>query len=54
MTVITVAHRLSTLSGYDEILVLEKGRLVDAGKPQQLADRQGFFARALAAGRDLD
>jgi ABC-type multidrug transport system fused ATPase/permease subunit len=50
VTIVTIAHRLSTLSGYDEILVLEDGRLVDAGPPDQLRHRPGFFARSLAAG----
>lgn len=51
VTVLTVAHRLTTLRDCDYILVLERGRLVDAGSPAELSDRPGFFSQSLAAGR---
>lgn len=51
LTTITVAHRLSTLRTCDTILVLDEGRLVDSGPPDELALRSGFFARSLDAGR---
>ena len=42
-TVITIAHRLSTVSNADVILVLEKGVLVETGTHQELLDRNGRY-----------
>ena len=43
-TVLTVAHRLSTIRKADEILVLEQGRVVERGSFIRLLDRKGLFA----------
>ena len=32
-TVLTIAHRLSTLQNSDKIMVMEQGRLVEFGSP---------------------
>ena len=42
-TVITIAHRLSTVSNADAILVLEKGVVVETGTHQELLDRNGRY-----------
>jgi ABC-type transport system involved in Fe-S cluster assembly fused permease/ATPase subunit len=42
-TVITIAHRLSTVSNADVILVLEKGIVVEAGTHQELLARNGRY-----------
>ena len=39
-TVITIAHRLNTVMDYDEILVLEDGRVVEFGPPQVLLGKE--------------
>ena len=44
-TVVVVTHRLSTVEMADQIIVLEDGRVVEAGPPDQLLDRKGHFAR---------
>lgn len=44
-TVICIAHRLSTLANMDEIVVLDKGRVVERGTFEQLLRAQGNFAR---------
>jgi subfamily B ATP-binding cassette protein MsbA len=44
-TVLVIAHRLSTVVAADRILVLEKGRLVEAGSHAELLDRGGSYAR---------
>ncbi|GGB54926.1 lipoprotein inner membrane ABC transporter [Tistrella bauzanensis] len=44
-TVIVVAHRLSTIRDADRILVLDHGRLVEAGSHEALLDRSGLYAR---------
>jgi subfamily B ATP-binding cassette protein MsbA len=43
-TVICVAHRLSTLSGMDKIIVLEAGRVKEKGTYNELLERGGAFA----------
>jgi ATP-binding cassette subfamily B protein len=42
-TVLVVAHRLSTISHLDRILVFESGRIVEDGCPAELIDRRGVF-----------
>ncbi len=42
-TVIAVAHRLSTLKNFDRIVVMEAGRVVDDGAPDELANRPGPY-----------
>jgi ATP-binding cassette subfamily B protein len=43
-TVIAVAHRLSTLSVFDRILVMKGGRIVEDGTMRDLMRRGGAFA----------
>ncbi len=53
--VLTVAHRLSTALEADRIIVLEKGHIVEEGRPAELAASGGRFAALLeleAAGWD--
>ncbi|AWN37162.1 ABC transporter ATP-binding protein [Methylobacterium radiodurans] len=42
-TVIAVAHRLSTLTTFDRILVVEGGRIVEDGTIRQLREANGLF-----------
>jgi glucan exporter ATP-binding protein len=44
-TTFVIAHRLSTVRGADQILVLEDGRLVERGKFDELVRLNGLFAR---------
>ena len=43
-TVICIAHRLSTLAGMDQIIVLSRGELVEQGSFSQLLQSGGRFA----------
>ncbi len=43
MTIIGVAHRLSTVINSDKIVVLEQGKVVEAGSPATLIYAQGKF-----------
>jgi ATP-binding cassette subfamily B protein len=42
-TVLAVAHRLSTLSGFDRIIVLHQGHIVESGTPHELRQSGGMF-----------
>jgi ATP-binding cassette, subfamily B, bacterial len=42
-TVVVVAHRLSTVKNADQIVVLEKGRLVEGGTHKQLVETKGAY-----------
>jgi ATP-binding cassette, subfamily B, bacterial len=44
-TSIVIAHRLSTILAADQILVLDQGRLVDAGTHAELLARGRLYAR---------
>jgi len=43
-TVIAIAHRLSTIARMDRIVVLDQGRIVEEGKPEELIEGEGLFA----------
>lgn len=44
-TVITVAHRLSTVKDYDWIFVVDKGEIIEQGKHEELMERKGLYYR---------
>ena len=44
-TSIVIAHRLSTIRHADEIIVLQKGRIVERGTHDQLLQQNGFYRK---------
>lgn len=51
-TAIIIAHRLSTVSIADRVLVMEHGKVIEDGSPAELAAGQGKFAKLYKAWRD--
>ena len=52
-TALVIAHRLSTVLRADRVIILDRGRVVEEGAPDELRRQNGCFSRMLAdyAGR---
>ncbi|WP_341702911.1 ABC transporter ATP-binding protein [Ferrovibrio sp.] len=46
-TIIVIAHRLSTVAAADTMIVMEQGRIVEAGPPARLDNSGGWYKRML-------
>lgn len=42
-TVVIVAHRLSTVKNADQLIVIERGKIIETGTHTELIDRQGAY-----------
>ncbi len=43
-TTLIIAHRLSTVSKADNIIVIDQGNIVESGNHQNLLDKNGLYA----------
>ncbi|MCQ1948698.1 ABC transporter ATP-binding protein/permease [Arthrobacter sp. zg-Y859] len=53
-TTLTIAHRLSTVENADQVVVLDAGRVIEAGTPAELRAADGAFARLAAHTATLE
>ena len=53
-TVITIAHHLNTIKDSDQIIVMDKGRVLDAGKHEALMQRCDFYQDMVEAQNKVD
>ena len=54
-TTIAIAHRLSTLRRADRLVVMDRGRIVEIGKHEELMEKQGHYYRLYQAqARNVD
>ena len=49
-TIIVIAHRLTTVRGCDRLYLLDEGRVIDEGRPVELAGRHARLRAPLSAG----
>ncbi len=51
-TVVIIAHRLSTIRHADQIVVMDKGMIVEIGNHEQLMERNGFYYSLVKSQND--
>ena len=44
-SVLAIAHRISTIQGYDRIIVMEQGKIVETGTHDELLQKHGYYAK---------
>ena len=52
-TIISIAHKLTSILDYDEILVFEKGNVVERGTSKELFHQKGVFYSMINENKDL-
>lgn len=43
--VLLIAHRMRTVAGADQVVVLSEGRVAEQGRPRQLLEQNGIYTR---------
>ena len=53
-TMLTIAHRLATIAGFDKVLVLDKGKVLEYDSPLELMQKEGTAFRGLCMAQGQD
>ncbi len=53
-TLIVVAHRLSTIARFDQVMVISGGMIAESGKPRELLKQQGLFYDFVQDSQDVE
>ena len=53
-TVITIAHKLRNIKNTDEIVVLDKGRIADKGRHEELISRCRLYKKLWQASEEAE
>jgi ATP-binding cassette subfamily B protein len=52
-TTLIIAHRLATVKKVSRIIVLNQGRIVETGSPEDLRKQSGLYARLASLHFDI-
>ena len=44
-TILTISHRVSGIVDADEVIILQKGQIVEQGSPKELAGKEGWYSK---------
>lgn len=44
-TILTISHRVSGIIDADEVIILQKGKIVERGTPKELSGKEGWYAK---------
>jgi ABC-type multidrug transport system fused ATPase/permease subunit len=53
-TVLTIAHRLTTLTSVDKIVVMGEGRVLECGSPESLLNAGGIYSQMMQKNNASD
>uniref|UniRef100_A0AC34FJI9 Uncharacterized protein n=1 Tax=Panagrolaimus sp. ES5 TaxID=591445 RepID=A0AC34FJI9_9BILA len=53
-TTITIAHRLSTVKNADNIIVFDKGNIIESGTHEELMKKENGFYRKLVSSQEIE
>ena len=51
-TVIVIAHRMRTIENADKVILLNEGKVVEEGNPQELIKKNGQFAKMVSLQKE--
>ena len=54
ISMLVIAHRLSTVKDADQILVLDKGKIVERGQHQELVKKRGYYYKLIEDQLELN